>query len=251
MPKLIILGTAASVPNGDHDTIGLALCGPDWAVLIDCGGSPLHKLARFGVEPEQVRAVLLSHRHADHLYGLPMLIQGLWLDGRQEPLPLYGPQEAIEVARSLLALFDLDERDDLFALEWHPIPPREARPVLEIGGIRISASPVAHFDLDTRAFRFLNVATGRTIVYSADTGPSAALVRLATGAELLIHEATGAGAGHTTPEEAAEIARQAGVAELALIHYPVRGVDLDAWRRRAAGFPGPVSLARDGDIYYL
>jgi hypothetical protein len=41
------------------------------------------------------------------------------------------------------------------------------------------------------------------------------------------------------------------VAQLALIHYPVRGVDLEAWRRRAAGFPGPVSLARDGDAFSL
>jgi ribonuclease Z len=251
MPALIILGTAASVPNADHDTIGLALCGPGWAVLIDCGGSPLHKLARSGVEPEQVRAVLLTHRHADHLYGLPMLIQGLWLSGRQDPLPLYGPPEANEVARSLLALFDLDKREDLFALQWHSIPPREARLVLEIGGVRISASPVSHFDLDTRAFRFENMATGRAIVYSADTGPSAALARLAAGADLLLHEAAGAGVGHTTSEEAAEIAREAGVAELVLIHYPVHGVDLDAWRQRAAGFPGRASLARDGDIYPL
>jgi len=53
------------------------------------------------------------------------------------------------------------------------------------------------------------------------------------------------------PAEAAEVAREAGVAQLALIHYPVREVDLEAWRLQAAGFPGSVTLAREGDRYPL
>ncbi len=36
---------------------------------------------------------------------------------------------------------------------------------------------------------------------------------------------------------------------LALIHYPVVGVDLQDWRQKAAGFSGPVTLAQDGDRY--
>ena len=78
-----------------------------------------------------------------------------------------------------------------------------------------------------------------------------ALVRLALGADLLIHEATGAHTGHSAPAQAAEIAREAGVARLALIHYPVRGVNLEDWRLAAAEFPGPVELARDGNSYLL
>ena len=81
MPELLVLGTAASVPNADHDTVGLALRGRDWAVLVDCGGSPLYKLSRMGVDLDHIRAVVLTHRHADHIYGLPMLVQGLWLSG--------------------------------------------------------------------------------------------------------------------------------------------------------------------------
>ena len=47
------------------------------------------------------------------------------------------------------------------------------------------------------------------------------------------------------------MAREAGVAKLALIHYPVRDVNLEAWRLQAAEFPGPVTLAREGDRYRL
>jgi ribonuclease Z len=246
---LVVLGTAASVPDADHDTVGLVLNGLDWAVLIDCGGSPLHKLARSGVELDAIRAVILTHRHADHVYGLPMMVQGLWLGGREDPLPIYGPAETLDVARNLLDLFSLAERSDMFALEWHAVPLRERRRVLEVEGVQITASPMVHGQVDTLALRFENTKTGRAIVYSADTEPCQALVRLATKADLLLHEATGDSPGHSSPAQAAEIACRAGVARLALIHYPVRGVNLESWLREAAEFPGTVALARDGDRY--
>jgi len=251
MPELIVLGTAASVPDAGHDTVGLLLRGPGWAVLVDCGGSPLYKLARWGVEPDQIRAIVLTHRHADHLYGLPMLVQGLWLAGRQARLPVYGPQETLDVARRLLELFQLAERPDMFALEWHPVPNREGVTVLEVEGVRISATPTSHADVDSLALRFEQDSAGPAIVYSSDTRPCPALVRLAAGAGLLLHEATGNYPGHSSPAQAAEAARLAGVARLGLIHYPVRGVDLEGWRLAATGFPGEVFLAQDGDRYPL
>jgi ribonuclease Z len=78
------------------------------------------------------------------------------------------------------------------------------------------------------------------------------MVQLAAGASLLLHEANGDHEGHSTPEDAADVARDAGVERLALIHYPVVDTDLERWRRRAARrFPGEVILARDGDIYHF
>lgn len=251
MVELIILGSSASVPDAEHDTVSLILRGADWAILIECGGSPLHKLAQLGVGLEDLRAVILSHRHPDHLYGLPMLVQGLWIGGREAPLPIYGPRQALDRARDLLELLDLADREGMFTVEWHPVPLREGREVMNWEEIRVRAAPVIHAGNDTLAFRFENRATGRAIVYSADTEPCPALVRLALGADLLLHEATGDHAGHSTPAQAAEVAREAGVAQLALIHYPVRGVNLEAWRLQAAEFPGPVTLARDGDRYRL
>lgn len=251
MVELIVLGSSASVPDAEHDTVSLVLRGPDWAVLVECGGSPLHKLAQLGVDLEDLRAVILTHRHPDHLYGLPALVQGLWIGGRETPLPIYGPGQALDRARALLEVLDLDEREGMFAVEWHPVPLREGREVGRWGEILVRSAPVVHAANDTLALRFENGTTGRAIVYSADTEPCAALIRLAAGADLLLHEATGAYAGHSTPAEAAEVAREAGVAQLALIHYPVRNVNLEAWRRQAAGFPGPVSLAHEGDRYLL
>ncbi len=251
MAKLIVLGSSASVPDAEHDTVSLALRGSDWAVLIECGGSPIQKLAQLGVGLEDLRAVILSHRHPDHLYGLPALVQGLWIGGREAPLPIYGPVQALDRARALLELLELADREGMFAVEWFPVPLRQGREVGAWGEVRVTAAPVVHGDNDTLALRFENGSTGRAIVYSADTEPCPAVVRLAAGAELLIHEATGEYPGHSTPAEAAEVAREAGVEQLALIHYPVRGVNLEAWRLQASEFPGPVRLAREGDRYRL
>jgi ribonuclease Z len=251
VPEVIVLGTAASVPDAKHDTVSLAVCGSGWAVLVDCGGSPLHKLARAGIGPEAIRAVILTHRHADHLYGLPMLVQGLWLSQRQAALPIYGPAETLRVARSLLRLFTLDERSEMFPLNWHPVPLRQGRAVLDVGVVRISSTPVEHGEVEALGLRIENLESGRVIVYSADTEPCPAMVQLALGADLLIHEATGEHMGHSSPAQAAEIGRQAGACQLALIHYPVRDVNLEAWRRAASEFPGPVILSQDGDRYAL
>jgi ribonuclease Z len=249
--ELIVLGSSASVPDAEHDTVSLVLRGVDWAVLVECGGSSLHKLAQLGVGLEDLRAVILSHHHPDHIYGLPALVQGLWIGGRDASLPFYGPKQALDRARALLELLELADREGMFTAEWHPVPLREGREVSTWGDICVSAAPVIHAGNDTLALRFENRATRRTIVYSADTEPCPALIRLAAGADLLIHEATGEYPGHSTPAEAAEVAREAGVAQLALIHYPVREVDLEAWRLQAAGFPGSVTLAREGDRYPL
>ena len=71
---------------------------------------------------------------------------------------------------------------------------------------------------------------GRKIVYSGDTRPCMNLVRLAENADLLIHDATlddelaekAYEDGHSTPSQAAEIARKAGVDRLVLTHISAR-----------------------------
>lgn len=251
MAELHVLGSSASVPDAAHDTVSLVLHEPGLAILIECGGSPLHKLARVGINPEEIQALILTHQHADHVYGLPILIQGLWLDGRELPLPIYGPRQALALAGELLDLFGLAEREGMFPLQWHPIPLRTGRRVLEIGELLITAAPVIHGENETLALRLENQRTKRAIVYSADTEPSQVLGSLASGADILLHEATGDLPGHSSPAQAAEVAREAGVEQLVLIHYPVRGVDLEAWRSGAAAFSGLVSLARDGDVLQL
>lgn len=98
---------------------------------------------------------------------------------------------------------------------------------------------------------------GRTVVYSGDTRPTDALVDVAEGADLLVHEATfgsdradrATETGHSTAEAAGRQADQAGVRRLALVHtssrYAGRRGELRA--EAEATFDGKVLLPDDGD----
>jgi len=99
------------------------------------------------------------------------------------------------------------------------------------------------------------VRAGRTVVYSGDTAPSADVLRaVAEGAELLVHEATfaeeeserAAETNHSTARQAAEIARDAGVALLALTHISPRYFGPELLREARDIFPATV-VPRDFD----
>jgi ribonuclease Z len=82
--------------------------------------------------------------------------------------------------------------------------------------------------------RFRDLRGGGTMVYSADGEPSAGVRGLAHGVDLLVHEATGAHAGHSTAEGAGKLAREAGAGRLVLVHLAPLENDLEALRRAAA-----------------
>jgi ribonuclease Z len=84
------------------------------------------------------------------------------------------------------------------------------------------------------------------MAYSCDTEPCQAVINLASGADVLIHEASGAGPGHSSASQAGGIARQAEVGRLLLIHYPTRDPEPETLVEEArTTFPGEVGLATD------
>jgi ribonuclease Z len=86
----------------------------------------------------------------------------------------------------------------------------------------------------------------KVVAYSSDTEPCPAVIQLAQGAEVLIHEAAGNSPGHTSPAQAGEIAQEANVKSLYLIHYPAREARSESLIAEAAStFDGQVVLAED------
>jgi len=97
------------------------------------------------------------------------------------------------------------------------------------------------------------VRPGLKIAYSGDTRPARSLVKLARGADLLVHEATlldelavrARRDGHSTPSQAAEIARKAGVKRLILTHVSARYRDVQAMLREARKVFPATDVAED------
>jgi len=104
------LGTSGSVPSAVRDTTSIVVVVPEGSLLIDCGGSPVQKLRRAGVDPQALVSVVITHIHPDHSYGLPALVRNVAVLGRQAPLTIHCRPEHVEPLRSLLSLFSTLER---------------------------------------------------------------------------------------------------------------------------------------------
>jgi ribonuclease Z len=94
---------------------------------------------------------------------------------------------------------------------------------------------------------------GRKLVYSGDTKPSKRIVKLAEGADVLIHDCTldashrdlASSFGHSTAEEAAKVARAAGVGTLFLVHFSPRYDDTSRLEKEAVAIFKNTRAARD------
>jgi ribonuclease Z len=83
----------------------------------------------------------------------------------------------------------------------------------------VTAAPVEHA-VPNVGLRIEHKRTGGVVAYSCDTEPTDSVVTLADGAAILVHEATGAGPGHSSARQAAAQAQAAGVRRCLLVHLP-------------------------------
>ncbi len=246
MARLIFLGTSNAVASEGHENAHIALIGQERTLLIDCVGNPIVRLRRYGVDlAHQLSDLLLTHFHADHISGTPLFLQTAWLLGRKTPVDIYGLPFTLERMHKLLELFNWPDWPGCFPIRFHTVAEAEYTAVFDCGEFRVLASPVHHL-VPTIATRLEFPASGRSFVYTSDTAPCDEVVRLAQGADVLVHESNGKHPCHSTAEKAGEIARRAGAKSLYLIHYPTQDADprplVDEARR---SFDGPVYLAKD------
>ena len=226
------LGTGASVSDIDRTTTMLAFEEDGRFFLVDCGADATRELLRCGLDPTQVSAVILTHEHPDHISGYALLVEKMWLLGRREPIPFYGPESALRVAETCFSAYATDRWEGLPDREHHTVDETERALVFEDETFRVTSSPVDH-PVPTIGLR-VESASGAVVAYSADTALCPAVARLSEGASILVHEATGSQPGvHASAEEAAEIARDAGVKRLVLVHIPPGASDDELGAARA------------------
>lgn len=157
-------------------------------LLIDCGASSLIAMRRFGVDPNVVSTILLSHLHGDHFAGVPFfLLDAQFVSKRAHALRIAGPpgtskrlQDSREVlfpGSSAAALpFPLD------VVEMEPERPRR------LGEITVTPYPVQHPSGDP-PFALRVECAGAVVAYTGDTEWTDTLIPAAQGADLLIAEA--------------------------------------------------------------
>jgi ribonuclease BN (tRNA processing enzyme) len=246
-----VLGCSGTYPDAGGACSGYLVRSGTTSVWLDTGPGTLANLQRH-VALTDLDAVIVSHAHPDHWLELPVLRNalkyGLGLGDRL--LPTYGTQETHDL---LTAVVGRSHGGVAPTLDWHTITDRQR---IEVGDLTVSFSRTDH-PVETLAMRF--DLDGRSLGYSADTGPGWSLSEFAgLGAkgpvDLALCEASldrsqERTVQHLSARQAGASARAAGAGRLVLTHL-VPGRDPDTARAEAtAVFDGPIDVAAVGVTY--
>ncbi|XP_054957584.2 zinc phosphodiesterase ELAC protein 2 isoform X4 [Pan paniscus] len=208
-PEIIFLGTGSAIPMKIRNVSAtLVNISPDTSLLLDCGEGTFGQLCRhYGDQVDRVlgtlAAVFVSHLHADHHTGLLNILlqreRALASLGKPfHPLLVVAPNQL----KAWLQQYHNQCQEVLHHISMIPAKClQEGAEISSPAVERLISSLLRTCDLEEfqtclvrhckHAFGCALVHTsGWKVVYSGDTMPCEALVRMGKDATLLIHEAT-------------------------------------------------------------
>jgi len=223
--KVTFLGTSAAWASARHNNVCFVAHSRE-PILFDCGPSIVHQLAVAGIEPEEIRTVIVSHIHGDHSLGLPMFLVVAQISGRRRPLTVCMPQSAIGPMKKVCATVfpNLPKYAESASVEWVPLP-ETGSGTFGLAGQAEATTARAQHPVPVVSTHVRFGAERVSLAYSGDTAYCERVAHNAQGADLLVHESnwsvalkTATGHGHSTATDAANVARLAGARRLALVH---------------------------------
>ena len=249
--RLTVLGSCGAWPEAGRACSGYLLDHEGFRVVLDLGYGTLPRLLSLldSSAADGLDAVIVTHKHADHMIDLHGLFRARKFgDRKAQPIPLYAPAGVLEHVESL-------EDDDFTAVrevfDWHSLPADK----YDVGPFQLESVGLPHF-VPNAGVRLSS--PNLTVAYTGDTGPDPALAELGRDADLYIVEATdrdqqaGTPPGpagqrlHLTGRDAGETAALARARRLLLTHFWPDN-DRDKTRSAAAAvFDGEIILADEG-----
>jgi len=297
--KIVLLGTSSAVPTLTRGLSSTALVREGEIFLFDCGEGTQLQIMRSDIKRSRIHSIFIGHLHGDHLYGIAGLISTLNLDGREDPLNVFGP----EGLRTFLnAAFRTGDLQFKFNLTVRELPRGFKGRVLDESEFYVEALPLDHsifclgwrfqekdrpgiFNLERAIelgiprgpmYRKLqhgeNVTledgrlitadqvvgpkrSGKSFAYCLDTQFSERSIELAHECTALVHETTfgqdevdmARDRKHSTMEDAARVAKEAGVTTLIATHFSSRydGRQVAQIADEARKIFEPITIGRD------
>ena len=222
MAKIIFLGTSSSVPTKTRDNTSLLLLFKNQKILIDAGGSPCHKLEKIGIRFWELKDIIITHLHPDHIYGLVNLIHSQGYLNKY--LNLYTHKESITFIKKFSQLFKVYKR--------HPYPELIFKDVFSQRffyakeNLKLQAFKTFH---TPQSFGIKIYKNSKKIVYTSDTKFSEKLIEECAGADTLIADCTSYEAYfrkhpqlyrmHTSSRQLGYIAEKSKVKKLVPLHF--------------------------------
>ena len=244
--QVTIVGCAGSFPRPESAASCYLIDTGDFKLVLDLGNGALGTLQQYAAL-DDIDAVCLSHLHADHCldmcgFAVAKVHHPL---GQRRRIPVYGPAGSARRLASALSLTPGSDMTDSFAFTDLTVG------TTDIGPLRVTT---AHMNHPVETFGFRIEHDGQVLAYSADTGPAAALLRLAHGADVLLCEASFLDGPdlppdlHLTARQAAQHAAAAGAGELILTHLVAWNDSAATLEQASPAFTGKLSLAAPGRV---
>ncbi|BFM17581.1 MBL fold metallo-hydrolase [Maricurvus nonylphenolicus] len=292
---VILCGAGSPMPDPKRSGPCAAVIAGETLVTIDAGTGGARNLAAMQFPMGNIEAQFLTHFHSDHIDGLGEMAMMRWVNAANtSPLPVYGPQGLERVVKGFNLTYGADAQyrhahhtdlvaplsgQGMVAKQFTAPAEGELLTVFEKDGLKITAFSVDHEPVHPAVgYRF--DYKGRSVVISGDTSKSANLQKFSNGVDLLLHEAlnremvgilesTSKRKGfsilekiffditdyHTSPVEAAEIARDAKVGHLMYYHIVpalvAPGMESLYLKGVSDVYDGPLTLGVDGSMISL
>lgn len=188
--KLTVVGCSDAFGSGGRLQTCFHVAAWGTEFLIDCGATSLIGMTKFGLDPNRVSAIFVTHLHGDHFGGLIWwLIHANHISARTSPLTIVGPA-GIE-ARFTAAAEALYPNSTVTARKFEmTFVEFSDRTPLDVGGVRVTPFEVVHpSGAPPYALRF--EVEGKTIAFSGDTEWVDSLLEASGNADLFIAECYG------------------------------------------------------------
>ena len=279
--KVVVCGSRSPLPSpGRAESCVLVEAGND-IYIFDLGNGSVNNLTQYQIPWPNVKAVLITHMHSDHMADLPDAHLQSWIQGRTAPLKVYGPEGINLVTKGFELAYSADYQyrsdhhgDDMLPMsiagfDAIQITDNQLIPN-DTPGLEILPFVVDHYPVNS-AFGFKISYKGRTVVISGDTIHDGSVQKYSKDVDILIHSAISIDIVermrgfapipqmdkilfdiqdyHTTIEEAGEISRDANVKHLLIYHSiptPRNKIMEDVFFRPLDGVFDEYTLSDDG-----
>ena len=248
--KVVVCGSRSPLPSpGRAESCVLVEAGDD-IYIFDLGNGSVNNLTQYQVPWPNVKAVLITHMHSDHMADLPDAHLQSWIQGRTSPLKVYGPEGINLVTKGFELAYseDYQYRNEHHGDDMLPMSIAGFNAIQIINnqfipndtpGLEILPFVVDHYPVNS-AFGFKISYKDRTVVISGDTIHDGSVQKYSQDVDLLVHSAISIDIVermrgiapipqmdkilfdiqdyHTSIDEAGEIARDANVEHLLIYH---------------------------------
>ena len=243
--RLILLGTGGGprprkVSSGSAQVIVVN----GVAYVVDCGDGVARQFVSAGLALSTLRHVFITHHHSDHNADYGNLILLAWTAGLRTRVDTWGPPPLEKMTRLFFEMNEFDIRTRVADEGRVPIVPlvhpheiTQGGVVMQDENVKVTAALVHHPPV-VPSFGYRFDSADRSIVISGDTAVSDNLIKLAQGADVLVHDALYVPgvdrlvarvpnasklresilSHHTTAEDCGRVAQAAGVKLLVLSH---------------------------------